>query len=134
MTGDRVDAQRHLGEELRTRRHAAGLTGHALAAIIGLDQSRISRIELGRLRISEFELQRWLQETSTPPEVCAQITSIAQRACGTVALWRNVPVSGGIFRQEIFPPWKGPHHELPCGKTRLFQTSFRLLPTCTGWP
>nr|WP_308253203.1 DUF5753 domain-containing protein [Pseudonocardia sp. ICBG601] len=26
--------------------------------------------------------------------MCAQITSIAQRACGTVALWRNVPVSG----------------------------------------
>ncbi|WP_226359407.1 helix-turn-helix transcriptional regulator [Pseudonocardia sp. ICBG601] len=54
-----------------TRRHAAGLTGHALAAIIGLDQSRISRIELGRLRISEFELQRWLQETLATGGVCA---------------------------------------------------------------
>ncbi|MBN9755029.1 MULTISPECIES: Scr1 family TA system antitoxin-like transcriptional regulator [unclassified Pseudonocardia] len=94
MADSRPDARRHLGEELRTRRRQAGLTGHALAAIIGLDQSRISRIESGRLRISEPELQRWLHETSTPPGTCAKITDIARRAGGSPTLWRNVPISG----------------------------------------
>jgi DNA-binding XRE family transcriptional regulator len=49
VTGEAAPAPlRHLGLALRGLRLDAGLTGHQLAALTGLSQSTVSRVELGQ--------------------------------------------------------------------------------------
>ncbi|WP_226359318.1 Scr1 family TA system antitoxin-like transcriptional regulator [Pseudonocardia sp. ICBG601] len=77
---DKHSASRiHLGDLLRQRRLAAGLSGRRLAAAISHSQSGIVRIEFGKSRISSDLLQKWIQVTDTPSLDRAKIEDLHVR-------------------------------------------------------
>ncbi|WP_226360883.1 Scr1 family TA system antitoxin-like transcriptional regulator [Pseudonocardia sp. ICBG1142] len=99
MASDRADVQRHLGEILQKLRLSANLSGRALAAIFGCDQSRISRIESGQTKISDREAQRWARETNASPEECAEIANLVRKSDSLQISWRGALLSGWGARQ-----------------------------------
>ncbi|WP_228992329.1 helix-turn-helix transcriptional regulator [Streptomyces sp. DH8] len=52
--------RRKLGEELRSLRHAAGLTSREAARLLGWHQSKVSRIETGASGVTPFDVARLL--------------------------------------------------------------------------
>ncbi|WP_083702691.1 Scr1 family TA system antitoxin-like transcriptional regulator [Pseudonocardia sp. Ae717_Ps2] len=99
LTGDRADVQRHLGEILQKLRLSANLSGRSLAAILGCDQSRISRIESGQTKISDPEAQRWARETGASTEDRAEISALVCKAAPLQISWRGAPIGGWGARQ-----------------------------------
>ncbi|MBH0246207.1 helix-turn-helix domain-containing protein, partial [Streptomyces cavourensis] len=55
-----VVRRRKLGEELRSLRHAAGLTSRDAARLLGWHQSKVSRIETGASGVSPGDVTRLL--------------------------------------------------------------------------
>jgi transcriptional regulator with XRE-family HTH domain len=71
---------RGLGATLRGLRQRAGLTGARLGARCAMSQSKISKIETGKIIPSVLDVERILQALNAPPDVLAQVTELAERA------------------------------------------------------
>jgi len=69
-----------LATAIRDLRKHAGLTGERLGARCGMSQSKISKIETGRIIPSVLDVERILQALDVPPEVLADLTALARRA------------------------------------------------------
>ncbi|WP_226353136.1 Scr1 family TA system antitoxin-like transcriptional regulator [Pseudonocardia sp. ICBG601] len=63
MSDIQSETRRKLGDLLRQHRLRSGISGRNLAQIIDLSQSKISRIETGRARISSRSVREWTQAT-----------------------------------------------------------------------
>ncbi|MEV8389581.1 MULTISPECIES: Scr1 family TA system antitoxin-like transcriptional regulator [unclassified Streptomyces] len=72
---------------LRTLRKRAGLSGDRLAARCNMSQSKVSRIESGRVRPSLVDLEQILRAVDAPPDTVAEVTTLA-RIANTE--WRNL--------------------------------------------
>ncbi|NEE07279.1 helix-turn-helix domain-containing protein, partial [Streptomyces sp. SID7499] len=55
-----VVRRRKLGEELRSLRHASGLTSRDAARLLGWHQSKVSRIETGASGVTPADVSRLL--------------------------------------------------------------------------
>ncbi|MER8072731.1 helix-turn-helix transcriptional regulator [Streptomyces sp. NPDC094034] len=71
---------------LRTLRKRAGLSGDRLAARCNMSQSKVSRIESGRVRPSLVDLEQILRAVDAPPDTVAEVNTLA-RIANTE--WRN---------------------------------------------
>ncbi|GAA3125250.1 hypothetical protein GCM10010521_09970 [Streptomyces rameus] len=69
-----------LAEKLRELRKRAGLTGDRLARRCNMSQSQISKFETGKKTPKLTEVERILQALDAPPEVVAEITTLARIA------------------------------------------------------
>ncbi len=69
-----------LAATIRELRKHAGLTGARLGARCAMSQSKISKIETGRIIPSVLDVERILQALSAPPEVLAEVTALARLA------------------------------------------------------
>lgn len=69
-----------LAATLRELRRHAGLTGERLGARCAMSQSKISKIETGRVLPSVVDVERILQALSAPPEVLSEVTALARLA------------------------------------------------------
>jgi transcriptional regulator with XRE-family HTH domain len=69
-----------LAAAIRELRKHAGLTGERLGARCAMSQSKISKIETGRIIPSVVDVERILQALDAPPEVLAEITALARLA------------------------------------------------------
>ncbi|MGV9675854.1 helix-turn-helix domain-containing protein [Nocardia sp. NPDC003482] len=59
MTNEVHDAREALGQQLREIRRRAGLTGRQLAALAGWHESKVSKLEYGRLRPSDADVRAY---------------------------------------------------------------------------
>lgn len=69
-----------LAETLRTLRKDAGLTGARLGTRCAMSQSKISKIETGKIIPSVMDVDRILRALDVPPGVLAKVTKLAERA------------------------------------------------------
>jgi transcriptional regulator with XRE-family HTH domain len=69
-----------LAATLRALRRHAGLTGDQLARRCAMSQSKISKIETGRLLPSVVDVERILRVLAPPAELAAEVTALARLA------------------------------------------------------
>jgi transcriptional regulator with XRE-family HTH domain len=69
-----------LAAMLRDLRKRAGLTGERLAARCAMSQSKISKIETGKIIPSVVDVERILQALNAPPYVLSDVTTLAKLA------------------------------------------------------
>jgi transcriptional regulator with XRE-family HTH domain len=69
-----------LAETLKALRKRAGLTGDRLAKRCAMSQSKISKIETGRITPSLTDVERILAALEAPPELIAEVTALARIA------------------------------------------------------
>ena len=89
-----------LGQELRSLRVLAGLTGSQLADVLGLSQSRVSRMETARFRAGLAEVEGWLDATGADDLTRRRVLALAAEAATEVAEYRS------IFRGSLFTAQK----------------------------
>jgi transcriptional regulator with XRE-family HTH domain len=86
-------ARRNLGEELRELRRAAGLSGERLARRCAMSQSKISKIENGRITPTLIDLDRMLTALGMTTEQSHEVFALARKAntewLQTRSLWRK---------------------------------------------
>ncbi|OLM09492.1 putative DNA-binding protein [Pseudonocardia sp. Ae706_Ps2] len=83
-----------LGAELRRHRLISGLPGHIIAATLKCDQSRISRIESGRVKATIAEVEHWLRATGAPSEEIAPLLNLATKSLSEKISWKGGPAAG----------------------------------------
>jgi len=69
-----------LAQTLRELRKRAGLTGDRLAARCGISQSKISKIETGKVLPSIVDVERMLQALNAPSDVVEETATLARLA------------------------------------------------------
>ncbi|WP_328384302.1 helix-turn-helix transcriptional regulator (plasmid) [Micromonospora zamorensis] len=79
-----------LGKELRALRVQAGLTGTELAALIGVTQVRVSRVETARFRPDPGEVERWLAATGADNQTQRRIRQLTASAVTEVTSYRAI--------------------------------------------
>ncbi len=94
MSEVQIDHRKVLGELLRRCRLGSGLSGRRLGTILGFDQSRVSRIESGRTRISQGETERWLRETGASTAIRVEAARLVEAALSEPPSWRNASPDG----------------------------------------
>ena len=94
-TGDQQD----LAAVLRQLRQASGLTGDRLAIRVGVSQSKISKIETGRIVPSLLDVERILAALEVPAGARSGIMALARAANVSFTAWRTVRQAGVAKRQ-----------------------------------
>jgi transcriptional regulator with XRE-family HTH domain len=90
VTGEAAPAPlRRLGLALRGLRLDAGLTGHQLAALTGLSQSTVSRVELGQAMPSVPDIDAWCHATRADAGQAAEVRALAEAAAVETISWRR---------------------------------------------
>lgn len=86
---EKTDGRRgELSEALRRVRKRAGLTGERLASIVGMSQSKVSKIETGKLVPSPIDVERILRVVKATPEEKKHISALARVANTEYQNWR----------------------------------------------
>lgn len=98
---ERQRQERHdLARALRELRRASGLSGERLAARCALSQSKISRIETGRILPSVIDVQRMLDALEVSAEVGKPLLDLARAANVHYRSWRSYAETGLWRKQE----------------------------------
>lgn len=79
--------RRQLGAELRRLREQAGLSGRELAGLMGISQSKVSRIETGATIPTVPEVDSWAQATSAPDSAAEVLRMLTDAAYTEVHPW-----------------------------------------------
>jgi transcriptional regulator with XRE-family HTH domain len=80
--------RRDLAGALRSLRLASGLSGERLAVRCNLSQTKISRIETGRLLPSVIDVECILSALNVPADTAEELVSLARRANVDYTAWR----------------------------------------------
>src|SRR5438270_12190114 len=92
-------AQRvQVGAELRRIRERLGLSGMQVGAALGWSQSKVSRIEAGRLSTTLNDLAELLALYGVPEEVRAELLTVAVADNGLPGAW--IVRAGGPVRRQ----------------------------------
>ena len=91
-------AREALGSELRRMREVIGLSGMAVAAELQWSQSKVSRIEAGRLGVSLSDLSALLRTYGASEEVTAELLTMAAAGGGKAGAW--IVQAGGTVRRQ----------------------------------
>jgi transcriptional regulator with XRE-family HTH domain len=89
-----------LGSELRRTRMLAGLSGRQVAAITGISQAKVSRMERGGSIPSLAEVAAWADATSADASRRSLLTALAEAAVNEVTTFRVRLGSGLAAVQE----------------------------------
>lgn len=87
-----------VGMELRRVREQIGMSGMQVAAALGWSQSKVSRIEAGRLGTSLTDLSALLNFYGLAEEVRAELFSVAVAGDGLPGAW--IVRAGGVPRRQ----------------------------------
>ncbi len=82
--------RQRLGRELRDRRLLAGLSGPALASMIGITQSKVSRTETAKFRPDMPVIKKWLRATKTSVFDSERILALAEEAATEIPEYRTI--------------------------------------------
>jgi transcriptional regulator with XRE-family HTH domain len=102
LSPTRLGAREELGDRLRDFRDAAGLSGQAMGTKLGCNQSRISRIEAGKTRISPEQVRQWLDVAGAPADAYDALLELAERAEVEVVSWSDAHASGWAAHQNDY--------------------------------
>jgi transcriptional regulator with XRE-family HTH domain len=95
----REQGRQHLAATLRALRKAAGLSGQRLAVRAAMSQSKVSRIESGRVLPTVIDVERIIKALDVPPEVAGDLLSLARTASvGYTSLRSSARL--GIWRKQ----------------------------------
>lgn len=78
-----------LAAMLRRLRQDAGLSGAALARLIGASQPKVSRIELGQMVPSTSDVERWADHTGASAETQAELLELVEAVATEAVAWRR---------------------------------------------
>lgn len=78
------------------------MSGHAMGAELGCNQSRISRIESGKTRVSPDEVRRWLDSVGAPTDAYVELLDLAERAEVEVVSWSDAHANGWAAHQNDY--------------------------------
>lgn len=96
---DTRQSRTDLAGTLRKLRKAAGLSGERLAARCAMSQSKISRIESGRILPSVVDVDRIVTSLEVPSEIATELVALARRANVEHTSWRAV-AEIGLWRKQ----------------------------------
>lgn len=106
-----------LADRLRALRKQAGLTGDRLATRVNFSQSKISKIENGKLTPTIVDVERILRVLNVAPEIVEEVTALARLANTEWEDERKVWRRGLEKRQIELATMESTAHEL-----RVFST------------
>jgi transcriptional regulator with XRE-family HTH domain len=101
---------------VRTLRRNAGLTGVELARLVGISQSRISRIETGHLVPQADEVDRLATALGLDSSGRAELQDQARAARSSMRSWRTLHARGFPQHQQTIARW-----EQTATQVRMFQ-------------
>ncbi|MEV7628793.1 helix-turn-helix transcriptional regulator [Actinoplanes sp. NPDC089786] len=94
-----------LGTRLREIRIDAGLTGRALAKHAGWHESKVSKIEYGRIQPSPEDIRAWCLHTGVSGQAAELVASL-RAVEGMFVEWRRMESTGLRRAQEaVIPLW-----------------------------
>ncbi|WP_067534030.1 helix-turn-helix domain-containing protein [Nocardia crassostreae] len=97
---DSVQQQREaLGERLREIRRTAGLTGRELARREGWHESKVSKIEYGKIKPSDTDLRAYCLHTGTADQLPDLIATLRHLDSAYLE-WRRILATGTRHRQH----------------------------------
>lgn len=73
-------SSRELADQLRELRKRSGLSGARVAARCNMSQSKVSRIENGKVRPSLVDVEQILRAIDAPAELVAEVSALARMA------------------------------------------------------
>lgn len=91
--------RKHLAAALRELRKAAGLSGERLGVRAAMSQSKISRIESGKIVPTVVDVERILKALEVPLEVAQELLSLARAANVDYTSWRSY-ARVGLWRRQ----------------------------------
>jgi transcriptional regulator with XRE-family HTH domain len=94
------EARRALGVQLRQLREHAQLTSRTLAQQIGVSQSKVSKIETGRLTPTAEDVRAWLRATDSPASIGDQLLTQLRTVQVEYQSWRAQLQSGHAREQR----------------------------------
>lgn len=95
-----------LGTRLREVRIDAGLTGRALAKQAGWHESKVSKIEYGRIQPSPEDIRAWCRYSGVPEQTVEFVASL-RAVEGMFVEWRRMESTGLRRAQEaVVPLWR----------------------------
>jgi transcriptional regulator with XRE-family HTH domain len=95
-----------LGTRLREVRIDAGLTGRALAKLAGWHESKVSKIEYGRIQPSPEDIRAWCRYSGAPDRTAEFVASL-RAVEGMFVEWRRMESTGLRRAQEaVIPLWQ----------------------------
>jgi transcriptional regulator with XRE-family HTH domain len=87
--GEASPQRTRLAAALRELRRAADLSGEALGRRIGASQSKVSRIELGQLVPSTYDVERWGKATRASAGQQAELLELVEAVTTEAVAWRR---------------------------------------------
>ena len=121
-----AEDRQHLADALRDLRRASGLSGERLARRCGMSQSKVSRIETGRLLPSMIDVDLMLQALGVDHETRNELLTLARVASAEYQDIRETVRRGLQHRQRELATWEADatrvRHFLPALITGLLQT------------
>jgi transcriptional regulator with XRE-family HTH domain len=109
--------RQQLSAELRRLRDQAGISGRELARLIGISQSKVSRIESGTATPTLPQVKQWAEATRAPAEQTRSLIDLAERALTEIHTWR-MSLQARSHRQDEIR-----EREARARMTRTFQPS-----------
>lgn len=91
--------RKDLAEALRSLRRASGLSGERLAVRCNLSQTKISRIETGRLLPSVIDVECILSALNVPADAAEELLNLARRANVDYTAWRTY-ARVGLYQKQ----------------------------------
>lgn len=95
-----ASARSRLAATLRHLRHRADLSGEQLAKLLGVSQSKVSRVENGRTAPSVADVQAWARACSAGAETVEDLVQRAEQALTEARTWRSQLAGGLPAKQE----------------------------------
>lgn len=89
-----------LGQELEHLRRFAGHSGRALAGMLSISQSTISRVESGKALLSRDEVVAWADATGADATTRARLLALVDAALREEASWRGKLGAGRTHLQD----------------------------------
>jgi transcriptional regulator with XRE-family HTH domain len=86
---DRASARSQLAATLRHLRHRADLSGDQLATLLGVSQSKVSRVENSRTVPSVAVVEAWARACGAPPETVEDLIQRAEAVLTEARTWRT---------------------------------------------
>lgn len=94
--------RQQLGRRLRAARERAGLSGAEVARRTGIVQSKVSRVETGRLVASAAEVDAWAAATDMEPAERAALAELREQVATESITWRRLMRDGlGPIQAEV---------------------------------
>ena len=98
--GELSARRQELGAALRRLRKAAGLSGEAMAAALGISQSQVSRMELGQQLAAPAVVDGWARAAGASDAERETLLGIAEAAAAEMVSWRKAMTRGLARLQE----------------------------------